>query len=290
MRIRSLASITILGLTLLSVLQLEAVAQVASRKPVTFTETIAPIIHKNCVSCHRPGEAGPFSLISYADVQKRGALIASVTKSRYMPPWHAAPGYGDFKEEVRRTDDEIAAIQTWVSGGMLRGDPAKMPAPPKFPEGWHLGQPDLVLEMPVGYELPAIGPDIFRNFVIATNLTEDKWVRAIEIRPSARKVVHHVLFAYDAGGGSRKLDGADGSPGYASTMAPIGIGIGGGANVGGLGGWAVGASAFLMPDGYALRLPKGSDFLLQTHFHLSGKPETERTRVGIYFADKEPEN
>src|SRR5262245_50242906 len=180
-------------------------AQTTPGVPVTFSETIAPIIYKNCVACHRPGEAAPFSLITYADVQKRGALIATVTKSRYMPPWHATPGYGEFKDERRLTDAEIADIAEWVQQGMPEGDRSKAPAVPKFPEGWNLGRPDLILEMPVAYELQASGPDVFRNFVIPTNLNEDKWVRAIEIRPSARKVVHHVLFAYDAGGSQRKL-------------------------------------------------------------------------------------
>lgn len=264
--------------------------QSARTPAITFSERIAPILYANCVTCHRPGEAAPFSLISFEDVRNRGALIARVTASRYMPPWHATHGYGDFRDERRLTDEEIADIATWVKLGMPEGDRAKMPALPRFPEGWYLGQPDLVLEMPAAYELPASGPDMFRNFVIPTRLTEDKWVRAIEIRPSARKVVHHVLFAYDTSDGSRKLDGADGRPGYAAGMAPIGLGIGGSPSVGGLGGWAVGTPAFVMPEGHAMKLPRGSDFILQTHFHLSGKPETERTRVGLFFTDKAPES
>jgi hypothetical protein len=166
---------------------------------VTFTETIAPILYQNCVTCHRPGEAGPFSLITYDDARKRGTLIATVTKSRYMPPWHAAHGFGDFQGERRLSDAQIAAIGDWVSQGMPQGDVSKMPKLPEFQEGWHLGKPDLILEMPVGFNLPASGPDVFRNFVIPTGLTEDKWVRAVEFRPSARKVVHHVLFAYGPG-------------------------------------------------------------------------------------------
>jgi hypothetical protein len=265
-----------------------AAALFAAHQEVTFTETIAPIIYENCVTCHRPGEAAPFSLISYDDLKRRGPMIAAVTKSRYMPPWHAAHGYGEFKDERRLTDGEISLIADWVTKGMPEGDPAKLPALPSFPDGWHLGKPDLVLEMSVGFDLPASGPDIFRNFVIPTNFTEDKWVRAMEFRPSSRKAVHHVLFAYDGDGTSRKLDGADGHPGYASGMAPIGVG-GGSKNAGGLGGWAVGATPFFLPEGTAVRLPKGADFVLQTHFHLTGKTETERSRVGIYFADKPPE-
>ena len=141
--------------------------------------------------------------------------------------------------------------------------------------------------MPAGFDLPASGPDIYRNFVIPTHLTEDKWVRAVEFHPSARKVVHHVLYAYTQGGAIAKVDGADGRPGFGG-MGSIGVTPGGG-NSGGLGGWAVGATPIFMPEGLALPLPKGSDFILQMHFHLTGKAETEKSTIGIYFADKAPE-
>ncbi len=254
---------------------------------VTFSENVAPILYQNCVTCHRPGEAAPFALITYEDAKKRGSLIASVTKSRYMPPWHAAHDYGEFADERRLTDAQIATLATWVNDGMSQGDPAKMPKLPQFPDGWHLGKPDLILEMPVGFDLPASGPDVYRNFVIPTHLTEDKWVRAVEFRPSARKVVHHVLFAYDASGSVAKMDGVDGKPGF-TGMSAIGITGGTGAS-GSLGGWAVGGTPVFLPDGLALPLPKGSDVVLQMHFHLTGKAEQEKSAVGIYFADKAPE-
>src|SRR5579864_5072814 len=123
-----------------------AAASVPSR-PVTFSEQIAPIIFNQCASCHHPGEAAPFSLTSYEDVKKRGQLIAAVTKSHYMPPWHAAPGFGEFAGERRLTDDQIALIGEWVKGGMPQGDPAKTPALPHFVEGWHMGKPDLIVTM-----------------------------------------------------------------------------------------------------------------------------------------------
>lgn len=132
-------------------------ALLAPPQQVTFTETIAPMLYQNCVTCHRPGEAAPFSLISYEDAKKRGPLIAAVTKSRYMPPWHATHGFGEFKEERRLTDEQIAAIATWVAQGMPQGDPAKMPKLPTFTEGWHLGRPDLILEMPAAYDIAASG-------------------------------------------------------------------------------------------------------------------------------------
>ena len=257
-----------------------------SSGPVTFSETIAPILYDNCVTCHRPGEAAPFSLISYEDARKKGKLIARVTESRYMPPWRAAHGYGEFAGERRLTDAQIAAFAEWVKQGMPPGDPAKTPALPKFPDGWHLGTPDLVLKMPAAYELPASGPDLYRNFVIPTRLTENKWVRAIEFRPGARKAVHHALFAYDTTGASARQDGRDGKPGFGG-MGTGGLGRPGGS--GPLGGWAVGATPVFLPAGVALPLPKGSDIVLQMHFHLTGKPETEQATIGIYFTDQAPE-
>ena len=263
-------------------------ASAPASSTVSFAETIAPIVYANCVTCHRPGQAAPFSLISYEDVAKRGALIARVTESRYMPPWHGDTDFGGFVGERRLSTEQIATIAAWVKQGMPRGDERRMPRLPEFAaEGWQLGQPDLVLEMPAGFDVRATGPDVFRNFVIPTRLTEDKWVRGIEFRPGARKVVHHAIFAAVKGGSLAALDGADGRPGFGG-MGTVGV-TGGGNDSQGLGGWAVGATPQMMPDGIATRLPKGSDFLLQVHFHPSGKPETEKSLVGIYFADGPPD-
>ena len=274
-------------LTVLIAPLLFGAAMLRSPAPVTYSETIAPILYDNCVTCHRPGEAAPFALLSYDDTKKHGKQIAKVTGSRYMPPWHATHGYGEFADERRLTDDQIAAIAEWVKTGMPEGDPGRMPTLPSFPEGWHLGTPDLVLQMPTAFELPASGPDIYRNFVIPTHLADNKWVRAVEFRPRARKAVHHVLFAYDASGAAVKQDGKDGHPGFGGMSA---IGVGGAAGASGpLGGWAVGATPAFLPSGAALPLPKGSDLVLQMHFHLTGKPEIEQATVGIYFADRPPE-
>ena len=251
---------------------------------VNFSQHIAPIVFNNCTSCHRPGEAGPFALMSYADVKKRGALIAAVAQSRYMPPWHAAPGYGDFIDVHRLTDQQIAQIKQWVDAGMPEGDPAKLPPPPKFTEGWQLGKPDMILTMTEPFEVPASGPDIYRNFTIPMNIPETKWVKAIEFRPSARKVVHHSLFFLDTSGESRKHDGEGGQPGYNGGLDGTRF-----AKSGRLGGWAVGANPHILPAGLALPLSKGSDFVLQLHFHLSGKPEKEQSTIGLYLADKAPE-
>jgi hypothetical protein len=256
---------------------------------VTFSENVAPIIYGNCVTCHRPGEAAPFALLSYEDVKKRGSLIAAVTKSRYMPPWHAAQGYGEFLDERRLTDAQIETIGEWVKQGMPEGDRARMPKVPQFTEGWHLGKPDLVLEMPAAFEVPASGPDIYRNIVIPSGVTEDKWVRAIEFRPSARRAVHHVILSYVRGGSLAAQDGKDGKPGF-SGLAGLAVGGGPGTQPSGpLGGFAVGSTPAFMPGGIALPLGKGSDIVAQLHFHPTGKVETERSTIGVYFADTAPE-
>jgi hypothetical protein len=250
---------------------------------VSFSEHIAPIVFSRCTSCHRPGEAGPFPLLGYKDVRKRGKLIQKVTEQRSMPPWHPAPGHGEFVNERRLSDAQVALIRRWVETGMPEGDPARLPPLPKFTPGWQLGTPDLVVSMPKAYDVPATGRDIYRNFVLPLNLTEDKWVTAIELRPAARSVVHHVLFFYD-GGKARQRDGQGGQPGFSGSGA--GFGRGGG---GSLGGWAAGGVPEHLPGGLAMKLPKGSDLILQTHFHPSGKVEHEKTTVGLYFAKKKPE-
>jgi mono/diheme cytochrome c family protein len=256
-----------------------------TRSDPTFTGTIAPIVYANCVTCHRPGQAAPFSLISYEDVAKRAKLITKVTRSRYMPPWHAAHGYGEFADERRLTDEQIAVIGEWVKRGMPRGDMRSTPKVPEFPDGWQLGKPDLILEMPAGFQVPADGPDIYRNFVLPTGLAEDKWVRAVEFHPSARKAVHHAIFSF-VRGGAVKAVAADGQPGFRGGM-PVAF-IPGFAPAGELGSWAVGGTPRFLPEGLARSIGKGSDFILQVHFHPTGKPEVEKSTVGIYFADTAP--
>ena len=283
---RTVIALISAALVIVTVSRGETPLQAQNARP-TFTEAIAPIVYENCVTCHRPGEAAPFSLISYDDVKNRGQLISAVTTSRYMPPWQATHGFGDFQDERRLTDAQIQTIATWVKNGMPEGPKAMMPALPKFTTGWRLGTPDLVLEMTKDFEVPASGPDIFRNFVIPSGLLEDRWVRAVEFRPSARTVVHHALFAYVRSGAYASVDGADGKPGFRG-LAPIGANPNI-APAGPLGGWAVGASPRFLPEGLALPMGKGSDFVIQMHFHPTGKAEREKSTVGIYFAPKAPD-
>lgn len=248
---------------------------------VTFNDQIAPIIYQNCSSCHRPGEAAPFSLLSYEDVRRKGKTIGKATASHAMPPWKAEPASYAYRDERRLTEQQIALIHSWVADGMPEGDSSQKPAPPKFASGWQLGEPDLVIEMPAGFHVPADGPDIYRNIPVRLGLAEDKWITAIDMKPSARAVVHHVLYFADGSGHAHERPSQGAEPGYSGMRA--------GRQVLPLGGWAVGAQPHFLPSGLALKVPAGSDFIVQYHFHPTGKPEVEKSQIGFYFAKKVPE-
>jgi hypothetical protein len=254
------------------------IAGTATAAPVTFHQDIAPIIYGHCASCHRPGEAAPFSLLSYEDVKKKGRTIAKATESRLMPPWKAEPASYPYRDERRLSADQIGLIQSWVQNGMPEGSGRS--EPPTFASGWMLGQPDLVVEMPVAYNIPADGPDIYRNFAIPLGMAEDKWITAIDLKPTARAAVHHVLYFADPTGKTHLRAPQGDQPGF-KGMRP-------GASVA-LGGFALGAQPRHFPEGLAMKVPKGSDLVVQYHFHPTGKPEKEKSTIGLYFAKKPPE-
>ena len=247
---------------------------------VTFNKDIAPIVYNNCSACHRPGEAAPFSLLSYGDVAKHGPTISGAVASRFMPPWKADAASYEYRDQRRLTDAQISLIQTWVKQGMPEGAVKDRTSTPTFASGWRLGEPDLIVEMPAAYHVPAEGADIYRNIALPLGLSDDKWITAIEMRPTARAAVHHVLYFADPNGKAHeKTDGAE--PGFGGMRA-------GGATVA-LGGWAVGAQPHFYPEGLALKVPKGADLVMQYHFHPTGKPLEEKAQIGLYFAKKAPE-
>lgn len=257
----------------------EGTARVAAPKgTVTFTKDIAPILYQNCTSCHRPGEAAPFSLSAYADAKKRARQIALVTEQRVMPPWKA-DSHGEFQDERRLTDAQIALVKEWAAEGAKEGKLADLPAPPHFAPGWALGPPDLILTPARTYSVTAEGRDVYRCYVIPTDFAEDRFVSTIDVRPGNRAVVHHAIAYIDTSGTARKLEAAshDGSPGY-----PEGGGIGF-LPAGMLGGWAPGALPHRLPAGTGILLPKGADVVLEVHYHKDGKPETDQTQVALYF-------
>ncbi len=247
---------------------------------VTFNKQVAPILWKNCASCHRPGQIGPFSLITYKDAAKRAEFIKQITNDRRMPPWKPEAGFGEFRDVRRLSDEDLKTLAHWADAGAPEGNPKDLPQPPKFVDGWQLGEPDLVLKMPKPFAVYASGRDIYRNFVITVPVDRDRTVAAVEFRPGNRRVVHHALLFLDAYGQARKRDGGDGQPGYA-TFGGIGI-----LPTGGLGGWAPGSTPRRMPEGVGMYLAKGSDLVMQVHYHPDGKPETDLSSVGIYFTAK----
>src|SRR3954447_7534322 len=133
---------------------------------VTYSEHIAPLLYNNCIKCHRPNQVAPFSLLTYDDAARHARDILVQTQSRYMPPWKPEPGWTKYRDERRLTPDQIALIQQWLDAGMPTGDMSKAPPSPVFADDWLLGTPDLVLQMPAGFTVPADGPDIYRNFVL----------------------------------------------------------------------------------------------------------------------------
>ena len=242
----------------------------------TYNKDIAPILYKNCAGCHRPGEVAPFSLLTYQDAAKRAAVIAGVTQARVMPPWKAEPGYGDFKDARRLSDEDLALIQQWAKAGAPEGDASSKPTPPVFAGGWQLGQPDRVLTVPAKFSLKADGADQFRCFVIPMNLDQDLYVGALEFRPDNRRVVHHALVFTDPLGMAKDL--ASGSPdgGYTCFGGP---GFPGGL----LGGWAPGQVPVKPEPGYAAVLRKGTNLVLQIHYHPDGKPELDQSSLGLFL-------
>lgn len=249
---------------------------------VTFNEHVAPILFRHCAGCHRPGESGPFSLLTYEDASKRAGLIAAVTASRYMPPWLPAAGGPPFLGERRLSDRQIALLAQWAAEGAPEGAQIQPPPAPAFTRGWQLGEPDLVVEMPEPYALTPEGTDVFRNFAIPIPVTSTRWVKAVELRPGNPKVVHHGVIQIDGSRASRRRDEQDPGPGFG------GMDLGAAENPGGqLLGWTPGKVPVDDPR-MAWRLDPGTDLILQLHLQPSGKPERVRARVGLHFAQTPP--
>lgn len=253
------------------------------RAAVTYTRDVAPILNRHCLECHRRGQIGPFALEGYGQARKRAGDLLHVVETRLMPPWKPSPGYGPaFRHDRSMSPEEVATLARWVEAEAPEGDPADLPEPPTFADDWRLGTPDLVLELPEPFAIPAEGPDIYRCFVIPTDLPDDRYVAGIEYQPGNPRVVHHILGYVDTTGEARAKDAAEDGPHDGYTCF-------GGPQIKtdhDLGGWAPGVEPDILPEGVGRSLPKGADVVLQVHYHPSGKPETDRSRVGLYLARK----
>ncbi len=245
---------------------------------VTYTRDIAPIIQANCVACHCSDGSGPFELVTYDDVSGHANQILEVTQSRFMPPWKPATGFTRFLDEMRLTQHELSLLDVWVREGKPAGDPADLPAAVPRTNGWPLGEPDLVLEMHELFPVPASGPDLRQYFVIPTKLTEDRLISAIDFHPGTPRAVHHASFFLDTKQAGRRLDQADPGPGYAGFGGPRFE------PEGTLSSWFPGMSPRRLPDGMGRLLPRGSDIVAEIHYVTTGKPEQDRSKVGLYFA------
>lgn len=253
---------------------------------VTFTKDMAPILFKNCSWCHRPSQSAPFNLLSFADAKKRAKEIAEVTGRRYMPPWLPEHGDIEFADERRLNAEELGIIQQWVADGAIEGNSTDLPPLPKWAEGWQLGQPDLVLKMPFAYTLPAVGKDVYRNFVFPIPASSARYVKGVEFQPGNPKVVHHAFINVDETGQSRRLAERQNPPGFDGMELPDSAIMPGGQLLG----WQPGKVPYFVEDGLAWTLKPKSDLVLQMHMNPSGKPELVQPTIGFYFTDRAPTN
>jgi Tfp pilus assembly protein PilF/mono/diheme cytochrome c family protein len=249
----------------------------------TYARDIAPILFRSCAPCHRPGEAAPFSLLTYNDAKSHARLIEEVTKRRIMPPWLPAADDPKFADDLRLSDADIARLRDWAESGAAEGNPADLPATPKFVEGWQLGKPDLIVKATKDYSLAAGGSDVYWNFVFRAPVDRQRWLKAIEIRPGDKRLVHHANVLVDRGQTARlqEKNPGDGFGGMELTIEsevfdPDSHFLF----------WKPGSAPYVEPDGMAISFDANTDLVLNAHLQPSGKPETLQPTLGLYFTDK----
>ena len=231
---------------------------------VTYSQQIARILNKRCVSCHRTGEIAPFPLTSYAEVNGWGEMMLEVIEKGQMPPWFANPEYGKFKNDCRMSKEEIALVKTWVANGSPEGDPANLPEPPDYIVGWQIPTPDEIHYMSEEpYDVPAEGVVEYKYMTADPGWTEDKWIKAAQARPDNREVVHHII-VYAVPPDSKR------APTRHKSVA----------------GFAPGSPARIYLNGVANFVPAGSKLVFQMHYTPNGSPQKDRSSVGFVFADE----
>jgi hypothetical protein len=241
---------------------------VARAQTPTFAKDVAPIFYTKCVECHRPTMFAPMSLVKFDDARPWAKSIRTRVAARTMPPWGADPAHGVFKNDPRLSDKEIATILAWVDGGAPKGDDKDMPVVPSFTDGWTIGQPDAVFEMKEAYQIPATGVIDYQYIRIPMNITEDKWLAAIEIKPQARAHVHHVLAYTQPAGEPINENGALG-PNNIGGVTPNKPGV-------------------VFDPGVGRLLTANQDLILQMHYTTNGEAAVDKTVVGLKFLEEAP--
>jgi mono/diheme cytochrome c family protein len=259
-------------------LKLDAPGTAAGERPVTWHERVSRIVQSHCETCHRPGGAGPFPLTCCAEAVRKKGMIEWVLEDRRMPPWFAAPGSGPWANDTALSDAEREDVLAWIAAGCPEGDPVHAPLAKAWTPGWTIGEPDLVVPIPEPIRVPAEGVIDYRYVYAPTGLTEDRWVRAVEIHAGAPEVVHHVLVFVESpevrerikkGDREARRLFQDGVRGYFASMVP-------------------GQSGLVFPEGTAKLLPAGSWIKFQLHYTPDGTERTDRSEVGFVFADEPP--
>jgi hypothetical protein len=252
---------------------------------VTFSKDVAPILQKNCQGCHRPGEAAPMSLRTYQEARPWARAMKQAVLAKKMPPWFADAQYGHFRNDRSLPQKDIDTLVSWVDAGAPEGDPKDLPQPLAFVDGWNIGQPDMVLEMPEPFQVPASGTIEYQYVVLPYKFTEDRWVQMAEVRPGNRAVVHHVI-AYIRDGSSKWM--RDKKPG--ELFVPEADANGNRPSLNGdlLSGFAPGLPPSILEPGQGRLIKAGSDIVLQLHYTANGHAGEDRTKVGVIFCKQAP--
>jgi len=257
----------VLGAVLLCLAGPASPASAAEPTP-TFTRDVAPVLYKHCVECHRPTMFAPMSLVTYQDARPYARVMKQRVMARQMPPWNADPAVGHFRNDPRLTDREVDIIARWADGGVPKGDDKDLPSLPHLAEGWTIGTPDMVFSMTEPFTIPATGAVEYQYIRIPVNLPEDRWIKAIEIKPGARAQVHHVI-AYTQPSDQPISQGGVLGPNNIGGVTPNKPGV-------------------VFPDGVARLIHGHHDIVLQMHYTTNGTAATDRTEVGVIFAKEPP--
>jgi hypothetical protein len=256
---------------------------------VTFHKDVEPILQRSCQECHRPGEIAPMSLLTYQQVRPYARAIKADALQKKMPPWPADPHFAKFSNDRSLTPAEIEILSAWADTGAAEGDKSDAPKPRTWVEGWNIAKPDVVIQMPSVFGVPAKGEIEYQYIVVPSGFTEDKWIQAVEVRPSDRTVVHHAVIYLREPGSRWMADAKPGMPFVPPNLTPgnrFANVLGASNDV--LTVYTPGQIPNVWKNGQAKQIKAGTDFVIQMHYTASGKAAKDQTSIGLVFATQEP--